>query len=70
MKPLTEHKEGTTGVITWIANTLLNTYNMFKKDMNVTIISNDANGVIVKANGKVFAINKEAASLIGIEQIS
>lgn len=70
MKPLTEHKEGTTGVITWIANTLLNTYNMFKKDMNLTIISNDANGVIVRADGKVFAINKEAASLIGIEKIS
>ena len=70
MKPLTEHKEGTTGVITWIANTLLNTYNMFKKDMNLTVISNDANGVIVRADGKVFAINKEAASLIGIEQIS
>ena len=70
MKPLTEHKEGTTGVITWIANTLLNTYNMFKKDMNLTVISNDANGIIVRADGKVFALNKEAASLIGIEQIS
>lgn len=70
MKPLTEHKEGTTGVITWIANTLLNTYNMFKKDMNLTVISNDANGIIVRADGKVFALNKEAARLIGIEQIS
>lgn len=70
MKILTEHKEGTTGVITWIANTLLNTYNMFKKDMNLTVISNDANGVIVRANGKTFAMNKKAASLIGIEQIS
>ena len=69
MKPLTEHKEGTTGIITWIANTLLNTYNMLKKDMNVTIISNDANGVIIRANGKTFALNKEAASLIGIKQI-
>ena len=38
--------------------------------MNVTIISNDANGVIVRADGKIFAINKEAASLLGIEQIS
>ena len=69
MKPLTEHKEGTTGIITWIANTLLNTYNMLKKDINVTIISNDANGVIIRANGKTFALNKEAASLICIKQI-
>lgn len=42
---------------------------MLKKDMTVTIISNDANGVIVRADGKIFAINKEAASLIGIKQI-
>lgn len=69
MKLLTEHKEGTTGIITYIANTVLNTYNMLKKDMNVTIISNNANGVIVRADGKIFALNKEAASLIGIEQI-
>lgn len=72
MKPLTEHKEGTTGVITWIANTLssIYNYNMFQKDMNVTVISNNTNGVIVRANGKIFALNKEAASLIGIKQIS
>ena len=38
--------------------------------MTVTIISNDTNGVIVRADGKIFAINKEAASLIGIKQIS
>lgn len=69
MKRLTEHKEGTTGIITYIANTVLNTYNMLKKDMNVTIISNNANGVIVRANGKIFTLNKEAASLIGIEQM-
>lgn len=69
MKLLTEHKEGTTGIITYIANTALNTYNILKKDMNVTIISNNANGVIVRADGKIFALNKEAASLIGIEQM-
>lgn len=70
MKTLTEHEKGTTGIITYIANTLSSVYTMLKKDMNVTIISNDANGVIVRADGKIFAINKEAASLIGIEQIS
>lgn len=72
MKTLTEHKEGTTGVITWIANTLssIYNYNMFQKDMNITIIRNDDNGVVVRANGKIFALNKEAASLIGIEQVS
>lgn len=69
MKLLTEHKEGTTGVITWIADSLSNVYNMFKKDMNVTILSNDANGVIVRTDGKTFAMNKQAASLIGIKQI-
>lgn len=70
MKPLTEHNTGDTGIITWIANTLSSVYTMLKKDMNVTIISNNANGVIVRANGKIFALNKEATSLIGIEQIS
>ena len=69
MTLLTEHKEGTTGIITYIANTLSSVYTMLKKDMTVTIISNDANGVIVRADGKIFAINKEAASLIGIKQI-
>lgn len=69
MKLLTEHNVGTTGIITYIANKLLNTYNMLKKDMNITIISNDANGMIVRADGKTFALNKEAASLIGIKQI-
>ena len=69
MKLLTEHEEGTTGIITYIANTLSSVYTMLKKDMTVTIISNDANGVIVRADGKIFAINKEAASLIGIKQI-
>ena len=70
MKLLTEHEEGTTGIITYIANTLSSVYTMLKKDMNVTIISNDANGVIVRADGKIFAINKEATSLLGIKQIS
>lgn len=70
MKLLTDHEEGTTGIITYIANTLSSVYTMLKKDMTVTIISNDANGVIVRADGKIFAINKEAASLIGIKQIS
>lgn len=70
MKLLTEHEEGTTGIITYIANTLSSVYTMLKKDMTVTIISNDANGIIVRADGKIFAINKEAASLIGIKQIS
>lgn len=69
MKLLTEHEEGTTGIITYIANTLSSVYTMLKKDMTVTIISNDTNGVIVRADGKIFAINKEAASLIGIKQI-
>ena len=69
MKLLTEHEEGTKGIITYIANTLSSVYTMLKKDMTVTIISNDANGVIVRADGKIFAINKEAASLIGIKQI-
>ena len=70
MKLLTEHEEGTTGIITYIANTLSSVYTMLKKDMTVTIISNDANGVIVRTDGKTFAMNKEAASLIGIKQIS
>ena len=70
MKLLTEHEEGTTGIITYIANTLSSVYTMLKKDMTITIISNDANGVIVRADGKIFAINKEAASLLGIKQIS
>lgn len=70
MKLLTEHEEGTTGIITYIANTLSSVYTMLKKDMTVTIISNDANGVVIRADGKIFAINKEAASLIGIKQIS
>lgn len=70
MKLLTEHEEGTTGIITYIANTLSSVYTMLKKDMTVTIISNNANGVVIRADGKIFAINKEAASLIGIKQIS
>lgn len=69
MKTLTEHKEGTTGVITWIANTLSSIYPMFKKDTNLTILSNDTAGVMVRTDGKTFAMNKKAASLIGIKQI-
>ena len=43
---------------------------MFKKDTNLTILSSDTAGVIVRADGKTFAMNKKAASLIGIEKIS
>lgn len=42
---------------------------MFKKDTILTIINNDPSGIIVKANEKTFAMNKQAASLIGIKQI-
>lgn len=69
MTLLTEHKAGTTGAITWIANSLLKLYPMFKKDTILTVVDNDTSGIIVKANEKTFAMNKQAASLIGIKQI-
>jgi hypothetical protein len=69
MTLLTEHKAGTKGAITWIANSLLKLYPMFKKNTILTIINNDPSGIIVKANEKTFAMNKQAASLIGIKQI-
>lgn len=69
MTLLNEHKAGTTGAITWIANSLLKLYPMFKKDTILTVVDNDPSGMIVKANEKTFAMNKQAASLIGIKQI-
>lgn len=69
MTLLNEHKAGTKGSITWIANSLLKLYPMFKKNTILTIINNDTSGMIVKANEKTFAMNKQAASLIGIKQI-
>ena len=69
MTLLHEHKARTTGTITWVANSLLKLYPMFKKDTILTIINNDKTGMIVKANEKTFAMNKQAASLIGIKQI-
>lgn len=69
MTLLNEHTAGTKGSITWIANSLLKLYPMFKKDTILTVIDNDKTGMIVKANDKTFAMNKQAASLIGIKQI-
>jgi hypothetical protein len=69
MTLLNEHTAGTKGSIAWIANSLLKLYPMFKKDTILTVIDNDTSGMIVKANEKTFAMNKQAASLIGIKQI-
>lgn len=69
MTLLTEHNIGTKGAITWVANSLAKFYPMFKKNTILTIINNDPSGIIVKANEKTFAMNKQAASLIGIKQI-
>ena len=69
MTLLHEQKTGTKGSITWIANSMLKLYPMFKKDTILTVIDNDKTGMIVKANEKTFAMNKQAASLIGIKQI-
>ena len=69
MTLLNEHKAGTKGSITWVANSLSKFYPMFKKDTILTIINNDPSGIIIKANEKTFAMNKHAASLIGIKQI-
>ena len=69
MTLLNEHKAGTTGSIIWIANSLSKFYPMFKKNTILTRINNDTSGMIVKANEKTFAMNKQAASLIGIKQI-
>lgn len=69
MTLLHEHTAGTKGTVTWIANSLLKLYPMFKKDTVLTVIDNDKTGMIVKANEKTFAMNKQAASLIGIKQI-
>lgn len=69
MTLLNEHKAGTKGAITWVANSLSKFYPMFKKNTILTIINNDPSGMIVKANERTFAMNKQAASLIGIKQI-
>lgn len=69
MTLLNEHKAGTTGSIIWIANSLSKFYPMFKKDTILTVVDNDPSGMIVKANERTFAMNKQAASLIGIKQI-
>lgn len=69
MTLLNEHTAGTKGSITWIANSLLKLYPMFKKDTILTVVDNDPSGMIVKANERTFAMNKQAASLIGIKQI-
>lgn len=69
MTLLNEHTAGTTGTITQVANSLAKFYPMFKKDTILTIVNNNTSGMIVKANEKTFAMNKQAASLIGIKQI-
>ena len=69
MTLLNEHKAGTKGAITWVANSLSKFYPMFKKDTILTVVDNDTSGMIVKTNENTFAMNKQAASLIGIKQI-